>query len=98
MVVGSGLGVLSKLSFGAEALPEGTIAIQALEALPGKVPLIRKTIRPPNFETPISYFNEAFTPNNAFFIRYHLFDIPEVDAASWKDRWARSAAAGRVHT
>ena len=31
-----------------------------LEALPGKVALIKKTYRPPNFETPTSYFNEAF--------------------------------------
>ncbi|PTM87756.1 molybdopterin-dependent oxidoreductase [Mycoplana dimorpha] len=73
-----------KLLLAADMLPEGTTAIQTLEALPGKVPLIRKTSRPPNFETPVSFFNEAFTPNNAFFVRYHLADIPEVDASSWK--------------
>jgi sulfite dehydrogenase len=68
------------------ALPSGTVAEQVLEALPGKVPLIKRTYRPPNYETPISYFNEEFTPNNAFFVRYHLADIPKVDAAAWKVR------------
>ena len=66
------------------SLPAGTAGEQALEALPGKVPLIRKSYRPPNYETPLKYFNQAFTPNDAFFVRYHLSDIPEVDAASWK--------------
>jgi DMSO/TMAO reductase YedYZ molybdopterin-dependent catalytic subunit len=66
------------------SLPEGTLAEQVLEALPGKVPLIKKTYRPPNYETPVSYFNEEFTPNGAFFVRYHLADIPKVDATSWK--------------
>ncbi|MCA1409279.1 molybdopterin-dependent oxidoreductase [Ensifer sp. IC3342] len=84
LILGGGFDLLTKLGLAAEALPEGAITVQALEALPDKVPLIRKTIRPPNFETPIRYFNEAFTPNNAFFVRYHLSDIPEVDAASWK--------------
>lgn len=63
----------------------GGIAGAPLEALPGKVPLIKKTYRPPNYETPVSYFNEELTPNNAFFVRYHLADIPEaIDPAAWK--------------
>jgi DMSO/TMAO reductase YedYZ molybdopterin-dependent catalytic subunit len=65
-------------------LPEGTLEEQILEALPGKKPLIKKTFRPPNYETPVEYFNEVFTPNNAFFVRYHLSNIPEVDARTWK--------------
>jgi DMSO/TMAO reductase YedYZ molybdopterin-dependent catalytic subunit len=66
------------------SLPGGTVAEQVLEALPGKVPLIKKTYRPPNYETPISYFNQPFTPNDAFFVRYHLSDIPEVAEESWR--------------
>jgi DMSO/TMAO reductase YedYZ molybdopterin-dependent catalytic subunit len=81
----SGGAWLPRLARAAElSLPEGTAAEQALEALPGKVPLIKKTYRPPNYETPISYFNEEFTPNNAFYVRYHIADIPEVDATTWK--------------
>jgi DMSO/TMAO reductase YedYZ molybdopterin-dependent catalytic subunit len=69
---------------GPAELPEGTLATSILEALPGKVPLIKKSWRPPNYETPVSYFNEVFTPNDAFFVRYHLTDIPDVAADSWR--------------
>jgi DMSO/TMAO reductase YedYZ molybdopterin-dependent catalytic subunit len=65
-------------------LPEGTRAQAGLDALPGKKPLIKLTGRPPNYETPIDYFTTAVTPNDAFFVRYHLSDIPRVDARSWK--------------
>ena len=69
----------------ANELPAGAIESGQLDSLPGKVALIKKSFRPPNFETPVSYFNEAFTPNNAFFVRYHLASIPEmVDAAQWR--------------
>src|SRR5215212_3006959 len=66
------------------ALPAGTGEAARLEALPGKVPLIKLTYRPPNYETPLHYFNELYTPNDAFFVRYHLAEIPEVDAATWR--------------
>src|SRR5437764_11130483 len=40
---------------------------------PQKRPLIRLTTRPPQLETPFSVFNEGvLTPNDAFFVRYHL--------------------------
>jgi sulfite dehydrogenase len=66
------------------ALPEGTRGEAILDALPGKKPLIKLAYRPPNYETPVSYFRKAVTPNDAFFVRYHLSDIPNVDARSWK--------------
>jgi sulfite dehydrogenase len=66
------------------ALPEGTRATAVLDALPGKKPLIKLSYRPPNYETPIEYFRTAITPNDAFFVRYHLANIPEVDATTWK--------------
>src|SRR5580692_3615665 len=48
-----------------------------LVAYPGKRPLIVATSRPPQLETPFSVFDEGvFTPNDAFFVRYHLADIP----------------------
>jgi sulfite dehydrogenase (cytochrome) subunit A len=44
---------------------------------PGKRPLIRLTSRPPQLETPFAVFNEGvITPNDAFFVRYHLAGIP----------------------
>lgn len=73
----------STASLGFTELPEGTLAEQQLYRLPGKAALIKKTYRPPNFETPIEYFRTAITPNDAFFVRYHLTGIPEVTAADW---------------
>ncbi len=44
---------------------------------PQKRPMIGLTSRPPQLETPFSVFNDGpITPNNAFFVRYHLADIP----------------------
>lgn len=68
----------------AAGLPEGLYDTATLETLPGKRPLIRLTTRPPNYETPQSYFADAITPNDAFFVRYHLATIPRVNAANWK--------------
>ena len=90
LVLATGGSWLASHAHGADAvlgpaeLPEGMLSSSILEALPGKVPLIKKTWRPPNYETPVSYFNETFTPNDAFFVRYHLSNIPEVAAASWQ--------------
>jgi DMSO/TMAO reductase YedYZ molybdopterin-dependent catalytic subunit len=48
-----------------------------LVTYPGKRPLIQMTARPPQLETPFSVFDEGvLTPNDAFFVRYHLADIP----------------------
>src|ERR1700716_3084147 len=44
---------------------------------PQKRLMIGQTSRPPQLETPFSVFNDgAITPNSAFFVRYHLADIP----------------------
>jgi sulfite dehydrogenase len=44
---------------------------------PQKRPMIGLTSRPPQLETPFSIFDEGvITPNDAFFVRYHLADIP----------------------
>src|SRR5215831_9888491 len=73
----------STAELGFAEIPDGALAEQLLYALPGKVPLIKKTFRPPNFETPVQYFRTAITPNNAFFVRWHLAGIPQVDAKTW---------------
>ena len=78
-------------------LPGGVYDTASLEALPGKKPLIKLSYQPPNYETPVSYFDAAFTPNDAFFVRYHLANIPEKpDAASWKIKIGGEAAASPV--
>ena len=42
----------------------------------GKKEMILKTDRPPNFETPLKYFLLDFTPNDVFFVRWHLAGLP----------------------
>lgn len=65
-------------------LPQGVYDTATLEALPGKKPLIKLSYRPPNYETPLSHFTSEFTPNESFFVRYHLAGIPdEIDAQRW---------------
>jgi len=80
-VLAAPVGSMAELGF--TELPDGALAEQVLYALPGKVPLIKKTFRPPNFETPVEYFRTAITPNDAFFVRYHLAGIPAVSAKDW---------------
>lgn len=44
---------------------------------PQKRPMIGLTERPPQLETPFAVFNDSvITPNDAFFVRYHLADVP----------------------
>ncbi|OLB10985.1 MAG: oxidase [Gammaproteobacteria bacterium 13_2_20CM_66_19] len=63
----------------------GTVAqVEALAALPGKKPLIRRSFRPPNFETPLADLAAPLTDNGAFFVRYHLTVIPRIDPDSWR--------------
>jgi DMSO/TMAO reductase YedYZ molybdopterin-dependent catalytic subunit len=48
-----------------------------LVAFPQKRPLMVLTTRPPQLETPFPLFNDhVFTPNDAFFVRWHLANIP----------------------
>lgn len=67
----------------AEAIPGKPLAVPLI-ALPGKKPLIKRTFRPPNFETPLAELRTPFTANEAFFVRYHLALIPEVDPRTWR--------------
>ncbi|MGI8526370.1 MAG: molybdopterin-dependent oxidoreductase [Pseudolabrys sp.] len=75
-------------------LPAGTRGEAVLETLPGKKPLIKLSYRPPNYEAPLEYFKTAITPNDQFFVRYHLSDIPEVDAKTWKLKIGGEGANG----
>ncbi len=85
----------ARMAFGADAtvtLPMGN-GERPLVAYPGKRPLIRLTTRPPQLETPFSVFDEGpITPNDAFFVRYHLENIPvSIDPDAY-----RLAVGGKV--
>jgi sulfite dehydrogenase (cytochrome) subunit A len=47
-----------------------------LARYPQKTDLILLTDRPPQLETPLRYFQTDLTPNDAFFVRWHLSGIP----------------------
>lgn len=66
------------------ALPSGALESEELFALPGKQPLIKRSFRPPNFETPVAQFGDVLTPNDRFFVRWHLASIPEIDVRAWR--------------
>ncbi len=60
-------------------------AARQLVRYPGKTDLILLTDRPPQLETPLHYFGTDLTPNDAFFVRWHLSGIPTtVDLATFR--------------
>jgi len=73
----------------AEAAEDPILAGRPLVRYPEKTDLILLTSRPPQLETPLRYFDRAITPNEAFYVRYHLFPIPtRVDLDTWRLRVA----------
>src|SRR5215831_1801600 len=106
ILVGAGHGLSRTFLSNAEAqtaplnlpaqLPQGTRQEAVLDALPGKKPLIKLSYRPPNYETPVELLRGAFTPNDAFFVRYHLSDIPEVKAETWRLSIGGEGAGGEA--
>jgi len=82
---------LTDLAFAASAegeltpgVPEGISSYVTMGTLPGKKPLIQLSDKPPNFEAPLEYLRTPITPNDQFYVRYHLADIPEVKAEGYK--------------
>jgi DMSO/TMAO reductase YedYZ molybdopterin-dependent catalytic subunit len=56
-----------------------------LAKFPEKTDLIVLTARPPQLETPLHYFKELLTPNEAVFVRWHISGIPtSVDLNQWR--------------
>jgi DMSO/TMAO reductase YedYZ molybdopterin-dependent catalytic subunit len=73
------------LARSAGAADDPLLAGRPLVRYPEKTDLILLTARPPQLETPMKYFDRAITPNEAFFVRYHVFPVPtSVDLATWR--------------
>ncbi|HQR43103.1 MAG TPA: molybdopterin-dependent oxidoreductase [Gemmatales bacterium] len=49
-----------------------------------KVPMRAINDRPPCLETPWEYFKHDLTPNEAFYVRWHLQTLPTIDEKAWK--------------
>jgi DMSO/TMAO reductase YedYZ molybdopterin-dependent catalytic subunit len=72
----TGLGPRGALALDTVTLPFDN-GERPLVRYPQKRPMIGLTSRPPQLETPFSIYNDGpLTPNNAFFVRYHLSDLP----------------------
>jgi sulfite dehydrogenase (cytochrome) subunit A len=79
----AGLAALATGLGGAKAFAVDTVTMpfenseRPLVKYPQKRTMIGLTSRPPQLETPFSIFNDGpITPNNAFFVRYHLAGVP----------------------
>jgi sulfite dehydrogenase (cytochrome) subunit A len=86
MLAGLGCGVLPCRAVAETARLPFANGDRQITAYPGKRPMIVLTSRPPQLETPFSVFNEGvLTPNDAFFVRYHLAHIPlQIDPAEFR--------------
>jgi sulfite dehydrogenase (cytochrome) subunit A len=74
--VATGFGSFRALALDTVTLPFDN-GERPLVRYPQKRPLIGLTSRPPQLETPFGVFNDGpITPNNAFFVRYHLAGLP----------------------
>lgn len=88
--LGVGAGLIAGPRFAAFAAETVSLPFangeRPLVKYPGKRPLIGLTARPPQLETPFSVFNgDIITPNDAFFVRYHLADVPrEIDPDAFR--------------
>ena len=68
-------GARNSLSLLGEAWAETAVA-PVMARYPQKTDLVLLTDRPPQLETPLRYFETDLTPNEAFFVRWHLSGIP----------------------
>ncbi len=82
LIAGSGALLFGPTANGAESttlpaqLPDGTLAVAHFANLPGKRRLIELSDRPPNYASPIEVFSDVVTPNDRFFVRYHMDGVP----------------------
>ncbi len=78
----AGSGALARSAWAAS---DPVVDGRPLVRYPEKTDLILLTARPPQLETPMKYFDRAITPNDAFFVRYHVFPVPtRVDLGAWR--------------
>src|SRR6195952_1052803 len=84
VALATGLGSFKALALDTVTLPFEN-GERPLVKYPQKRPMIGLSSRPPQLETPFSVFNaDIITPNDAFFVRYHLADVPlEIDPATF---------------
>ena len=99
MIAGAGAVLAASPSIAGEStripaeLPDGTRSIARFVNLPGKRRMLRLTDRPPNYAAPVNVFSDVVTPNDRFFVRYHLDNVP---SAAAMDGWSLSVSGDAV--
>jgi sulfite dehydrogenase len=99
VIAGAGAAVVASPALGLEStripadLPDGTREIAHFVNLQDKRRLLRLTDRPPNYASPVNVFTDVVTPNDRFFVRYHLAGVP---SAEEMDPWSLSIAGDAV--
>lgn len=99
VIAGAGAALLASPSVAAESttipaeLSDGTREIAQYVNLPDKRRLLRLVDRPPNYATPVNAFTDVVTPNDRFYVRYHLAGVPSADDM---DGWTLSVAGDAV--
>jgi sulfite dehydrogenase len=84
-VAGSTLGYSFELGSALESSSPSLADALTLARYPQKIDLILLTDRPPQLETPLRCFRTDLTPNDAFYVRWHLAGIPtSVDVQSFR--------------
>src|SRR3569623_3117412 len=83
LLKGAGFAALAATLNSSKALALDTVTLpfangeRPLVRYPQKRPMIGRTSRQPQLETPFAVFNDGpITPNNAVFVRYHLAGLP----------------------
>src|SRR6187401_764132 len=98
-LAGAGASILSARALGQSSIVQPFAnGERPLVRLPQKRPLIGLTARPPQVETPFAVFNEGLlTPNDAFFVRYHLTNAPPPEGVLTPEKF-RVEVKGKVNS
>ncbi len=69
----------------AHALPWTALSAQGLKPTiaPGKEKLLVRSLRPPDYESPVALLDSFITPVEHFYVRSHLPVPPGLDGATW---------------
>ena len=83
-IAGAAAAMATSLEAGVTGQPTDNRKISKLN-FPEKRPMITYSDRPPLLEAPRSTFTSAITPNDEFFVRWHMPDIPtHIDPKTYK--------------
>src|ERR1700712_4828385 len=99
MIAGAGATMFAAPAVAAEStgilagLPDGMRDIARMVSLPDKTRMLRLGCRPATYASPSDVFTDVVTPNDRFFVRYHLAGVP---SAADMDNWSLAIAGDAV--